>query len=226
MKLLIQLVLWIVIGILGYLLFNSVYEPTKFNNEKERRYVKVIEKLKDIRTAETAHLEITGKFTGSFDSLERFIDTAQFPITQRRDTSYADVERNIAFGLDPQEGGYYINDLVIDTLGYVSVKDSLFKGSDKYTRMDKVTIDGKEVPISLEAGYTLKNDKRIPVFEATASKDDILHGLSRDLIIQEKQVVSVDGVNGTHIRVGSMEEVKTEGNWPKQYDSREEQQQQ
>ena len=65
MKLLIQLVLWIVIGILGYLLFNSVYEPTKFNNEKERRYVKVIEKLKDIRTAETAHLEITGKFTGS-----------------------------------------------------------------------------------------------------------------------------------------------------------------
>lgn len=225
MKLLIQLVLWIVIGILGYLLFNSVYEPTKFNNEKERRYVKVIEKLKDIRTAETAHLEITGKFTGSFDSLVRFMDTAQFPITQRRDTSYADVERNRAFGLDPQEGGYYIEDVVIDTLGYVSVKDSLFDGSDAYKRMDNVTIDGKEVPISLEAGYTLKNEKRIPVFEAKASKDDILHGLSRDLIIQEKQVVSVDGVNGTHIIVGSMEEVSTNGNWPKQYDTREEQQQ-
>ena len=91
--------------------------------------------------------------------------------------------------------------------------------------MDRVTIGGKEIPISLEAGYTMKNDKRIPVFEARASKDDILHGLSRDLIIQEKQVVSVDGVNGTHIIVGSMEEVSTNGNWPKQYDSREEQQQ-
>lgn len=225
MKLLIQLVLWIVIGILGYLLFNSVYEPTKFNNEKERRYVKVIEKLKDIRTAETAHLEITGKFNGSFDSLERFIDTAQFPIIQRRDTSYADVERNKAFGLDPQEGGYYINDLVIDTLSYVSVKDSLFKGTDKYKNMDQVTIAGKEVSVKLKAGYTVKNDKRIPVFEANVSKDDVLHGLSRDLIIQEKQVISVDGVNGTHITVGSMEEVSTNGNWPKQYDTREEQQQ-
>src|SRR5690606_13924844 len=116
MKLLIQLVLWAVIIFLGYMLFNSINEPTKFNNEKERRYAKVIEVLKDIRTAELAHLQITGKFNSSFDSLVRFIDTAQFAITQRRDTIYDDVERNKAFGVT----GYYIEDVIIDTLGFVA----------------------------------------------------------------------------------------------------------
>lgn len=219
MKLLIQLVLWAVIIFLGYMLFNSINEPTKFNNEKERRYAKVIEVLKDIRTAELAHLQITGKFNGSFDSLVRFIDTAQFAITQRRDTVYPDIERNRAFGLDPITGGYYLEDVIVDTLRFESVKDSLFKDSDRYKTLNKVSIKGKDVNITLDAGFTLRNDRKIAVFEATASKDEILHGLSRDLIIQEKQTQSVDGVNGTHIRVGSMTDVNTNGNWPKQYDS-------
>ncbi|WP_339610148.1 hypothetical protein [uncultured Planktosalinus sp.] len=218
MKLLIQLVLWIIIIFLGYKLFNSVYEPSKFNEEKQKRYAKVIDVLKDIRTAELAYLEIEGRFTGSFDSLTKFIDTAQFAITQRRDTSYADVERNRAFGLDPQTGGYYIEDVVIDTLSFVPVKDSLFKNSEQYKNLSQATVKGNEVNISLEAGFILRNDNQIAVFEAKASKDEILKGLNRDLIIQEKQTVSVDGVNGSHIIVGSMTDVNTNGNWPKQYD--------
>lgn len=214
MKLLIQLVLWAVIIFLGYMLFNSISEPTKFNNEKEKRYAKVIDVLKDIRTAELAHLQITGKFNSSFDSLVRFVDTAQFAITQRRDTIYDDVERNRAFGVT----GYYIEEVLVDTLGFVSVRDSLFKGSDRYKTMNKVNVKGEDVNITLDAGFIMRGDRRIAVFEATASKDEILHGLSRDLIIQEKQTVSVDGVNGTHIRVGSMTDVNTNGNWPKQYD--------
>lgn len=214
MKLLIQIVLWIIIFFLGYQLFNSVYEPTKFNKEKVKRYAKVIDHLKDIRTAELAHLEITGKFNGNFDSLAKFIDTAQFAIIQRRDTIYDDVERNRAFGVT----GYYIEDVVIDTLSFVSVKDSLFKNSTRYKQLSQMTVADNDVKIDLKAGAVIKNDKKIQVFEAKASKDAILKGLSNDLIIQEKQTVSVDGVNGTHIRVGSMTEVNTNGNWPKQYD--------
>lgn len=219
MKLLIQVVLWVIIIFLGYKLFNSVYEPTKFNNEKEKRYAKVIDVLKDIRTAELAHLQITGKFNSSFDSLVHFIDTAQFAITQRRDTVYPDVERNKAFGLHPITGGYYLEDIIIDTLRFQPVRDSLFRGSERYKTMNKVKVKGEDVNITLDAGFIMRGDRRIAVFEATASKDEILHGLSRDLIIQEKQTVSVDGVNGTHIRVGSMTDVNTNGNWPKQYDS-------
>ena len=48
MKLVIQLVLWIVIIFLGYLIFNAIYEPIQFNKVKEKRYAKVIENLRDI----------------------------------------------------------------------------------------------------------------------------------------------------------------------------------
>ena len=221
MKLLIQLALWIIIAVLGYLLFQSVYEPTKFNEIKDQRYAMVIEKLKDIRTAELAHLEITGKFNGSFDSLSRFVDTAHFAITQRRDTSFADVTKNKAFGI---KEGYYIEKVLIDTLGFVSVKDSLFKNSERYKNLDKLVIADKEATIELQAGFVTKNDRKIAVFEAKINKDNVLHDLSRDLVIQEKQTVSVDGINGTHISVGSMTDVNTNGNWPKKYDSPQEQQ--
>ncbi|NCT18126.1 MAG: hypothetical protein COS19_02565 [Flavobacteriaceae bacterium CG02_land_8_20_14_3_00_34_13] len=221
MKLLIQLALWIIIAVLGYLLFQSVYEPTKFNEIKDQRYAMVIEKLKDIRTAELAHLEITGKFNGSFDSLSRFVDTAHFAITQRRDTSFADVAKNKAFGI---KEGYYIEKVLIDTLDFVSVKDSLFKNSERYKNLDKLVIADKEATIELQAGFVTKNDRKIAVFEAKINKDNVLHDLSRDLVIQEKQTVSVDGINGTHISVGSMTDVNTNGNWPKKYDSPQEQQ--
>ena len=48
-------------------------------------------------------------------------------------------------------------------------------------------------------------------------KNVILHDLDKDLLAQENQVVSVDGVNGDALKVGSMDEVKTIGNWPKTY---------
>lgn len=219
MKLIIQLVLWVIIAVLGYLLFNAVYEPVKFNQIRNERYAKVIENLKDIRSAQLAHQEITGKFTGSFDSLVRFVDTAEFAITQRRDTVFADVERNKAFGI---KEGYYLEAVIIDTLGYVPVKDSIFKGSDRYKKMMEIPIKGVDEKIELRAGKIIKNDRPMQVFEARAAKSHILFDQSRDLLIQEKQTVSVDGVNGTHITVGSMTDVNTNGNWPKMYDKREE----
>ena len=93
MKLVIQLLLWVVIGVLGYFTFNSVYEPIQFNKVRDKRYQKVIDKLKDIRQAELAHKTITGRFSGNFDSLVTFIDTAEFTVTQRRDTTILDEER-------------------------------------------------------------------------------------------------------------------------------------
>ena len=92
MKLVIQLLLWIVIIFLGYLVFNAVYDPIQFNKVKEKRYQKVIDRFKDIRAAQLAHQEITGTFEKDFDGLIKFIDTAEFVLTQRRDTTYMDEE--------------------------------------------------------------------------------------------------------------------------------------
>src|SRR5690554_8133017 len=139
MKLVIQTVLWILIIFLGWKLWSSIMGPVEFNKIKEARYEKVIKSLKDIQAAELAHKDITGKFTGSFDSLISFLDTAKFAITQRRDTSYADVERNKAYGITE---GYFKNEIIVDTLGFTMVKDSLYGGSDRYKQMRKVPVEG------------------------------------------------------------------------------------
>lgn len=216
MKLVVQIVLWILIIFLGWKVYTSIIGPVKFNEVKEARYSKVIKNLKDIQAAELAHKEITGNFTGNFDSLVQFIETAKFAITQRRDTSYADVEKNKAFGISE---GYFVERSLIDTLGYTMVKDSLFKGSDRYKNMMNIPIDGVDAKIELQAGNINKNDVQYSVFEARVSKDALLGDLDKDLLMQEKQVQSVDGVNGEYIKVGSMSEVNTSGNWPKIYDS-------
>ncbi|CAM4323450.1 hypothetical protein [Gillisia limnaea] len=213
MKLVIQLLLWIVIIFLGYLVFNSVYDPIQFNKVKEKRYAKVIERLKDIRGAQLAHQQITGTFAKDFDKLVTFIDTAEFVLTQRRDSTILDEEYRKAFGVDRQK-----DIVIIDTLGYASVKDSLFK-TGSYKKMMFVPVDGVDAKFEMSAGTVTKNDNKIPVFEAKVNKSIILHDQDKDLIMQEKQVVSVDGVNGAYIRVGSMEEVNTTGNWPTVYGS-------
>lgn len=211
MKIVIQILLTVVIVVLGYFTYKSVYGPVEFNKAKEKRYAEVIEKLKDIRDAELAYKEVTGRFNGSYDSLVRFIDTAQFVVTQRRDTTYLDEEYKKRYGVDE-----YVEDVVIDTLGYVNIKDSIFKGSDRYKKMMNIPFtDGKK--FELNAGMLDKDGTMIPVFEAKVDKSDILSDLDQDLVVQEKQTVAVDGVNGAYIKVGSMTEVNTSGNWPKNY---------
>lgn len=212
MKLIIQLVLWIVIIFLGYLVFDSIYQPIKFNEVKEARYAKVIENLRDIRAAELAHRQVTGRFEGNWDNLIRFIDTAQFTLTQRRDTTVKDLEYMKTYGVDRNK-----EIVVIDTLGYKSVKDSLFNGTDRYKRMMIVPIKGVDQKFELKAGTVEKSGNRIPVFEARVPKEVVLYDQDKDLVNQEKQIVGVDDVNGPYISVGSMEEVNTSGNWPKIY---------
>ncbi len=85
------LVLWAIIGVLGYQTFMSIYKPIQFNKVKEKRYAEVIERLSDIRDAQLAHRQVTGSFAPNFDNLIKFIDTAKFTITQRRDSTVLDV---------------------------------------------------------------------------------------------------------------------------------------
>ncbi len=211
MKLVIQLVLWVVIIFLGYLVFNAVYEPVQFNKLKEKRYAKVIERLQDIRAAQLAHQEVTGRYAKDFDGLIRFIDTAEFVVVQRRDSTVLDEEYRKAYGVDQ-----YKDITLIDTLGYSSVKDSLFK-SDRYKQMAKVPVEGVDAEFEMDAGTIVKNDNTFPVFMVKVNKSVVLHDQDKDLVMQEKQVVSVDQVNGPFISVGSMEDVNTTANWPDSY---------
>jgi len=214
MKIAIQALLWIVIVVLGYLNYKSIYGPVEFNKKKEKRYEVVIDKLDKIRKAQLAHKEVIGKFNSSFDSLVRFIDTAEFTITQRRDTMYLDKEYLRTYGVDKM-----IEAVVIDTLGYEKVKNRLFKNWD-YSDLGTIPNTGGK-KFEMETGFIEVNNNKVAVFEVKVNKSVVLEGLDPELIIQEKQTVSVDGVNGAYIKVGSMTEVNTSGNWPINYGKQE-----
>jgi len=154
-------------------------------------------------------------FEGDFDKLVRFIDTAQFTITQRKDSVVLDKILTKRYGVDTPK-----DTVLIDTLGFVSVRDSLFGDTGRYKDMMNIPIkieDGTTPKFELKAGEIEKNNAMIPVFEARVSKEVLLFDQKRDYLIKEKQVVSVDGVNGEHLTVGSMDQVNTNGNWPKSY---------
>jgi hypothetical protein len=51
-------------------------------------------------------------------------------------------------------------------------------------------------------------------------KNIILFDQNKDLLDQENKVISVDGVNGPDLVLGSMSEVSTSGNWPTFFDAK------
>lgn len=212
MRLVIQLLLWVAIVFLGYLVFESVYSTTRFNNIKQERYAKVIENLKDLRIAQLAHKDVTGQFQADFDNLVAFIDTAEFTLTQRRDTVMLDEEYLRTYGVDN-----WVEVTVVDTLGFRSVRDSLFGNSNRYKTMIQIPLENVDAEFEMDAGTINRNGIQIPVFEVRVAKDVILSDQDWALVQQEKQVVSVDDVNGPYLRVGSMDEVITAGNWPETY---------
>ncbi|HFX18220.1 MAG TPA: hypothetical protein ENK64_03675 [Flavobacteriales bacterium] len=209
----INFILLVISLFLGYKIYNAVYAPVKFNKIKVKRYQKVVDRLKDIRDAELAHIDVTGDYTGTFDSLVKFIDTAKFVITQRRDSSYKYFDK--AYGIEKVK-----DTVVIDTLGFASVKDSLFKGDDRYKDMMWVPIPGKDkqVQFELKHGYLRRSNVKIPVFVARVDKAEVLYDQDPDLVAQEKNIKSTKEINGPYIQVGSLDEVTDSGNWPKLYD--------
>ena len=206
--------LWTLILLFGFLLFSSIYDEIKFDEVKNARYQVVIKNLKDIRDTQLAHRTVKGEFQNNWDTLVKFIEVDSFTITQRRDSSVIDKEMTKRYGGVKT----YKDIIIVDTLGFVSVKDSLFGFDPRYQTMMYVPFSkSDDTKFELKAGYLNQNGIDIPVFEAQVKKKVILHDQSLNLVLKENQVQSVDGVNGSSLKIGSMNEVNTNGNWPKNY---------
>ena len=207
-------VLWTIIILFGFLSFTSINNEIKFDEVKNGRYQIVIKNLKDIRDTQLAHRTVKGVFQDNWDSLVKFVEIDSFTITQRRDSSVLDKEMTKRYG-----GVKTYKDIVIvDTLGFVSVKDSLFGFDDRYINMMYVPFSKDNMTkFKLDAGFLNQNGIDIPVFQAFVKKRVILHDQPVSLVLKENQVQSVDGVNGPTLKIGSMNEVNTNGNWPKNY---------
>ena len=216
MKLGIQIVLWVASIFFAYKIYDSINGPIKFNQTKNERYAKVIDRLKDIRKAQIAHKDVKGVFSNNFDSLVKFVDEGIFTLIEKRDSSYLEYDRTYRIDMLREV-------IVIDTLGTVPVKDSLFADSGRYKNMANVPIEGvQDSTFKINAEVINKNGYNVPVFEVKVSKNIILFDQDADLVKQENETVSVDGVNGSEIVLGSLSNVSTNGNWPTIFDAKQE----
>jgi len=213
MKTVLQIVLWIACIVLGYLIYRSVTGPIEFKKVKQERFAKVISVMKDIRNSQEAYKTVNGKFANDFQSLIAFVDTGKYTITQRRDSSYMEYDRT--YGID------LLKEItIIDTLGFVSVKDSLFKGDDRFKSMMNVPYAQGGENFEMKADIIEKSGYKAPVFEVKVKKDIVLYDQPKDLLDRENAQISVEEVNGSEIKVGSLTEVSTNGNWPPVYDKK------
>jgi hypothetical protein len=104
----------------------------------------VTDRLKLIRESEIVFQEVNGKYTASWDTLANFIENGQVPILERREEI-----KQKAYG-----GEEII--LHVDTLGYISAKERIFKKN--FTA--KASDNGKFVGFKVKVGdVVLKNQK-------------------------------------------------------------------
>jgi len=201
MKIALKLILLVIIVGLGYMVVQSIMEPVRFNKQKDKREIAVIQKLEDIRSAELAFKAINGKYMSDWDTLINFVKENEFPIIKEVP--------------DPNDT---TNTIVIrDTIGYMPIADSLY-GSKEAFNIDQL----KYVPIpkeffnnekfDLNVGSIERGGMPVHVFECKVDYKTMLKGLDKQLIINlKKKVEEMNKYSG--LKIGSMEEASTEGNW-------------
>ena len=218
------ILLWGISFFLVYLIYSSIMKPIEFQNEKEARFEVAVKTMLDIKKLQTGYKSVHGKYADTFDELIKFVENGQFEIVSRKDTAVIDAAKNAAFGIKVGAdgvGGFFKDEVVITKLGSVSVKDSLFKNSDRYKRLNVVKVGSIEVPVSMKTGVVSRNDMNLSVFQAIIDKNALLKDLDQELVKQENKVESIDEINGPQIILGSLEEVTLTGNWPKKYGNNE-----
>lgn len=201
MKTIIQILLTIAILILGYMLYDSINQPIRFQHEQERRYNRTIERLKDIRAAELAYRSMNGTFTGSFDTLINFVKNDSFRVVR-------------AIGFEDDDPEIETQEEIIRDTVLVSVKDSLFGHDYSVDSLRYVPFTGGREEFFLGSGTVLTGSGlEVEVFEASVHNDILLNGLDRQLVINmNDERIKRDQFPG--LRVGSLEETTNNaGNW-------------
>jgi len=211
MKTALQIFLWLLCIFFGYMIFRSINGPIEFKKVRQERFQAVINKLKDIRDAQEAYKSVNDRYASNFNSLIQFVDTGDYVITTQRDSSFMRFDKVYQIELQ-------VDTVVIDTLGSVKVKDSLFKNDNRYKTMMEVPNAENGETFAMKADIIDKSGYKAPVFEAKVKKDAVLYDQPKELVAQENARNSVEEVNGEYITVGSLQDVSTNGNWPPIYD--------
>lgn len=177
---------------LAYYLTDSIKYSIDEQSRIENIENSVINKLKMIRDAQVAYRAANGQYTSTPQTLIDFVKNGNIYITQKTET---------LIPLDYGADSLVVN---IDTLGTVSVMDSLFKES-KYPNFDPDRLlavpggEGAGEQFEMFADKIVKGGVQVDVFEV---RDPSPVNPARQANNNERA-----------LRVGSRTEVTTSGNW-------------
>lgn len=196
MKTAIQIVLLIVIVVLSYMIYDSIMGRIEFEKLAKERREAVIERLKDIRTAQIAYKSENGEYAKDFDKLIEWVKTGKIRVVKQ----IGDAEDSLALAR---------GEVIRDTI-YVPAIDTVFSYSYLGNRKDFFLDSLPFIPnaggdkFEINAGEITRNNVKVKVFEVFAPYKSIYKGLETD-----KHSIKMDD----GLRLGSMTEPSTNGNW-------------
>lgn len=180
---------------IGSLVYGSVNDVIKFRAEKASIEKLVVQRLKDIRTAEIAFRDARGVYTNNLDTLQEFIKHGVIPevkkIGQKPDT-LTEVEA--------LEMGLIVRDTVMEPALYrFTSEEALNQKRDANFDLDAFIYvpPSDEHKFLLKAGVITSGGRDVPVFQA---KDPFPFS-------------KPDHPNTDTLWVGSMTKSSTSGNW-------------
>ena len=176
---------------LAFYLVNSI----KFSIDEEARIneaeAKVIEKLKMIRSAQIAFQSVNGQFASEWDTLLNFIDSGNIFLIQRR-------EETVLLDYGAEETTLYL-----DTLGSVTVIDSLFSSIPNFIASNLINVPGYEnVQFEIWASKIEKGGVEVDVVE-------VRNPNPFDSNRKESNEANIN----KPLRFGSRTSITTAGNW-------------
>ena len=195
----INIALALVAILLVYLVYKSISEPVVFENTRKEREVEVIQRLKDIRTTQTIFKQTYNRYTGSFDSLIDFVKVGMLPVVN----------------IKPDPNDTTFTKTINDTVDYIPVVDSLFRGRTNFTVDDLRYVpfsENNHVEFELQAGFTTRGGLKVAVFEAKTPFWSYLYDLDPQRVNNLRaEMEDLEKYPG--LKVGSMDEPSLNGNW-------------
>lgn len=204
MKIVIQIVLTIVIALLGYLLWDSIAEPIRFQKAKKKRDAKVIQRLKDIRTAELAFQEKYDKFTEDWDSLINFV---------KHDSIFEVIKEGMPPDTLSEKAALEMGLIKRDTVRVLAL-EGLFNEEFHADSLQYVPFtDGEKFDLFSGTYTTSDGNVTVPIFQASTPFTTYLQGLNEQQIINLKlERERLNQFEG--LKVGTKDEPNNHaGNW-------------
>jgi hypothetical protein len=193
----VKVVLAVIIVVLAYLIYESIMRPVRFNAATSAREAKVVARLMDLRTSQMFYKRQHNRYTASFDTLNTFLTKGEIPVVR----------------MIPDPNDTTFSKTISDTLGYVKVADSLFQNRPNF-RLDSLRYIpySRGIEFEIAAGAIDRGGIKVAVYEIKAPYSAYMTGLDRQLVTNlTKSKEDVDRYPG--LKVGSMEEPSTDGNW-------------